>query len=153
MYEKSIKHFVAANHEYLQDYFLLEEHWNNIKLLAHWLEIFWSATTQMSSTSVPMISTTHAIFWGLQDKLKGILRSLPNTVSADIKAGLLEAHQKLSDYFTKFDESPFYTWSASMCLQILICVIFTHFHLFQFWTLVSHMMSSETIMPMILTCC
>ncbi|KAF9542453.1 hypothetical protein CPC08DRAFT_614519, partial [Agrocybe pediades] len=82
--------------------------WNTIKLLGHWLELFRSATTQMSTTSVPMISTTHAIFRGLQDKIKAILRSLPDNVSASVKEALLAAHRKLSDYFTKFDESPYY---------------------------------------------
>jgi hypothetical protein len=60
-----------------------------------------------------MISTTHAIFRGLQDKLKSILKELPSDISPKIKSGLLKAHRKLSDYFTKFDESPYYTWSAS----------------------------------------
>ena len=120
MYELSIKHFVAANHEYLRDYYLLNDDWKNIKLLAGWLEIFCSATTQMSSTITPMISTTHAIFRGLQDKLKSILKDLPNDISPGIKSGLLTAHCKLSDYFTKFDESPYYTWSASMLPASLI---------------------------------
>lgn len=41
MYEHSIKHFVDTNHEYLRDYYLLDEDWKNIKLvaanLASWL--------------------------------------------------------------------------------------------------------------------
>jgi hypothetical protein len=44
MYEDSIKHFVAANHEYLHNYYLIDEDWKNIKLLAGCLEIFCSAT-------------------------------------------------------------------------------------------------------------
>lgn len=66
-----------------------------------------------------MISTTHAIFRGLQDKLKSILNNLPNDVSAGVKNGILKAHRKLSDYFTKFDESPYYTWAASESLFIV----------------------------------
>ena len=31
-----------------------------------------------------------------------------------IKASLLEAHRKLSDYYYKYDQSPFYTWAACM---------------------------------------
>lgn len=120
MYKRSVKHFVAANHEYLRDYHLLDKDWKNIKLLAGWLEIFCSATTQMSSTITPMISTTHAIFRGLQDKLKSILKDSPDDISPKIKSGLLKAHRKLSDYFTKFDESPYYTWSASMSPLSLI---------------------------------
>jgi hypothetical protein len=29
-----------------------------------------------------------------------------------IKMGLLDAHEKLSEYYFKYDESPFYTWAA-----------------------------------------
>lgn len=78
-----------------------------------WLEIFRAATTQMSATKTPMISTTHAIFRGLQDKLKAILGSLPDDVTPGVRSGILKAHRKLSDYFYKFDESPYYTWAAS----------------------------------------
>jgi hypothetical protein len=66
----------------------------------------------MSTTMFPMLSTTHAIFRGLQEDIKGILRSLPTTVSTRIKQGLIDAHTKLSDYYHKYDESPFYTWAA-----------------------------------------
>ncbi|KAF9560397.1 hypothetical protein CPC08DRAFT_620212, partial [Agrocybe pediades] len=84
--------------------------WNTVKLLASWLELFRSATTQleMSTTSVPMISTTHAIFRGPQDRIKTILRELPDGTSASIKQALVASHRKLSDYFTKFDQSPYY---------------------------------------------
>lgn len=75
--------------------------------------MFRSATTQMSATKTPMISTTHAIFRGLQDQLKTILVSLPDDVTPGVKSGILKAHRKLSDYFFKFDESPYYTWAAS----------------------------------------
>ncbi|KAK0454239.1 hATC-domain-containing protein [Desarmillaria tabescens] len=30
----------------------------------------------------------------------------------ELKKGLLDAHCKLSDYYYKYDESPFYTWAA-----------------------------------------
>ncbi len=87
--------------------------WASIELICQWLRMFRAATTQMSTTSQPMISTTHAIFRGLQDNLRTILRSLPNTVAPGIVAGIMQAHRKLSDYFTKFDECPYYTWAAS----------------------------------------
>jgi hypothetical protein len=29
-----------------------------------------------------------------------------------LRNGLLEAHRKLSEYYYKFDQSPFYTWAA-----------------------------------------
>jgi len=81
-------------------------------MVSSWLKSFRSATTQMSATKVPMLSTTHAIFRGLQDDIKMILHGLPATVPWAIKKGLLDAHEKLSDYYHKFDESPFYTWAA-----------------------------------------
>jgi hypothetical protein len=66
----------------------------------------------MSATKVPMLSTTHAIFRGLQDDIKNILYDLPNSVLPKIKLGLTDAHRKLSDYYYQFDASPFYMWAA-----------------------------------------
>ena len=70
----------------------------------------------MSATKTPMLSTTHAVFRGLQDDLKSILRDLPLSVPLSIKKGLTDAHRKLSDYYYKYDESPFYTWAACTLL-------------------------------------
>jgi hypothetical protein len=66
----------------------------------------------MSSTKTPMLSMTHAVFRGLQDEIKDILRNLPNSVSPSIKMGLTDAYRKLSDYYYEYDASPFYTWAA-----------------------------------------
>jgi hypothetical protein len=66
----------------------------------------------MSTSKQPMLSTTHAIFRGLQEHIRLIYRDLPMSTPQKIKAGLLDAHQKLSDYYYKFDQSPFYTWAA-----------------------------------------
>lgn len=63
-----------------------------------------------------MLSTTHAIFRGLQEDIKEILQSLPAGVSPPVKQGLIAVHTKLSDYYHKYDESPFYTWAA--CTRI-----------------------------------
>ncbi len=68
----------------------------------------------MSVTKVPMLSTTLAIFCGLQDDIKTILCSLATNTSLVIKMGLFDAHEKLSEYYYKYDESPFYTWAACM---------------------------------------
>ncbi|KAG6875145.1 hypothetical protein C0992_004996, partial [Termitomyces sp. T32_za158] len=59
-----------------------------------------------------MLSTTHAIFRGLQEEIKLILSSLPSSAPPQLKAGLINAHMKLSEYYYKYDESPFYTWAA-----------------------------------------
>ncbi|KAK0449650.1 uncharacterized protein EV420DRAFT_1646973 [Desarmillaria tabescens] len=66
----------------------------------------------MSTTTKPMLSTTHAIFRGLQDDVKKIIATLPPTTPPKLKKGLLDAHHKLSDYYYKYDDSPFYTWAA-----------------------------------------
>ena len=81
-------------------------------MVTSWLKSFRAATTQMSTTKVPMLSTTHAIFHGLHDDIKDIICSLPASVSPSIKFGLIDAHMKLSDYYHKYDELPFYTWAA-----------------------------------------
>ncbi|KAG5639806.1 hypothetical protein DXG03_003396, partial [Asterophora parasitica] len=66
----------------------------------------------MSSTKTPMLSSMHAIFCGLQSHLRSILGSLPDRTPSKLKQGLVESHRKLSDYYTKFDESPYYIWAA-----------------------------------------
>jgi len=34
------------------------------------------------------------------------------SMALKVKAGLLNAHKKLSDYYYKYDQSPFYTWAT-----------------------------------------
>jgi hypothetical protein len=62
-----------------------------------------------------MISTTHAVFRGLQQELQKLFGTLPDNVVPQLKLGIISAHTKLSDYYTKFDESPLYTWAGCMC--------------------------------------
>ena len=102
----------------LHAYELSNEDWSSIAMVLSWLKSFRSATTQMSATKIPMLSTTLAIFRGLQDDIKTILRGLPATVPYDIKMGLIDAHEKLSEYYYKYDESPFYTWAACKSLHL-----------------------------------
>ncbi|KAG6889170.1 hypothetical protein C0992_006217 [Termitomyces sp. T32_za158] len=47
-----------------------------------------------------------------KEHVRTILKDLPNDVDPKIKGGLLAAHQKLSQYYYHFDQSPFYTWAA-----------------------------------------
>ena len=75
-----------------------------------------------------MLSTTHAIFHGLQDDLKQSLTELPNSAPSGLKISLVKAHHKLSDYYTKLDESPLYIWAS--CL-------FFHSYIFTFGLTVS----------------
>ena len=97
---------------YLCQYSLSNEEWEVIELVSKWLKSFHAATTQMSATCMPMLSTTHAVFCGLQDDIRTILRDLPDTASPSLKKGLMDAHLKLSDYYYKINASPFYLWSS-----------------------------------------
>ena len=55
----------------------------------------------MSTTRTPILSTTHAVFRGLQDELCEIIRDLPDSVPPSLKQGLTDAYRKLSDYYYK----------------------------------------------------
>jgi hypothetical protein len=102
--------FVSRNKD-LHAFELSNMDWESIKLVTSWLKSFRAATMEMSATKVPMLSTTHAIFQGLQDDIKTIL---PDLVSLNIKMGLTDAHCKLSDYY-QYNASSFYTWAVCAC--------------------------------------
>ena len=111
-YRKCIDDFVGRTRElrYLE---LDDSEWDAIAHVADWLKLFRSATTQMSkSKGHSMLSSTHAIFWGLQEHIANIYRNIPDSAPHKIKDGLLDAHRKLSDYYYKYDQSPLYTWAA-----------------------------------------
>jgi hypothetical protein len=72
-----------------------------------------SATTEMSTTKKPMLSTVHAIFRGLEVHVKTILETLLDTAHPQLCDGLVAAHQKLSEYYYRSDASPYYTWATS----------------------------------------
>jgi hypothetical protein len=55
---------------------------------------------------------THSTFRGLQKTLKEKLVALPADASPELAEGLRKAHTKLSDYYYKYDQSPFYIWAA-----------------------------------------
>jgi hypothetical protein len=59
-----------------------------------------------------MLSTTHAIFCGLQDHVASLLHNLLDSAPSQLRDGLVEAHTKLSDYYFHLDESPYYTWAT-----------------------------------------
>src|SRR5258707_4303381 len=124
-YHDTIDSFVSRNKD-LHALELSNTDWESIKLVAAWLKSFQSATTEMSATKVPMLSTKHVIFQGLQDDIKNILHDLPSSVSSEIKLSLTDAHCKLSDYYYQFDASLFYTWAACMWM-ILVKPTFSDF--------------------------
>jgi hypothetical protein len=112
-YRQVIDTYVAGNRELVR-YKLTTHDWEGIALVAEWLKQFRHATTEMSTTEIPMLSSTHATFRGLQKHIKAILSRLPDNTAPEIKKGLLDAHRKLSDYYYKFDQSPLYIWAACM---------------------------------------
>jgi hypothetical protein len=101
-FQSDINDFVGWNRD-LHALELIEDEWAAITQVADWLKAFRSATTQMSTFKQPMLSMTHAIFRGLQEHIQQIYCDLPSSMLPWIKAGLLEAHQKLSDYYYRYD--------------------------------------------------
>jgi hypothetical protein len=69
----------------------------------------------MSTTKRPVLSFTHTVFRGLQEDIRTSIRELPLATPSALRNGLIEAHTKLSDYYYKSDESPYYTWAARTC--------------------------------------
>ncbi|KAJ7312326.1 hypothetical protein DFH08DRAFT_717787 [Mycena albidolilacea] len=103
----------------LCSFVLSEQDWAALQTVQSWLSEFRQATTEMSTTSKPMLSQTHIVFRGLQRTFKDIFSALPNTVDITLKQGLIDAHTKLSDYYYKFDTSPYYIWAAHNPLAVL----------------------------------
>jgi division protein CdvB (Snf7/Vps24/ESCRT-III family) len=66
----------------------------------------------MSATDHPMLSSTHAMFRTIQQDLKNAIANLPEKADPALRKGLVEAHLKLSEYYTKFDQSRYYLWAA-----------------------------------------
>jgi hypothetical protein len=110
-FAEEIDDFVGRNRD-LRALELDPNDWAAISQVAGWLKAFRSATTEMSKTKEPMLSTVHAIFRGLQDHVSSTLRELPDSAPSQLRTGLVEAHTKLSDYYFRSDESPYYTWAA-----------------------------------------
>ncbi|KAJ7834571.1 hypothetical protein B0H14DRAFT_2363791, partial [Mycena olivaceomarginata] len=98
----------VAKDESLRAHELSTADWTALKLVSKWLMAFRDATTQMSTTKQPMISNTHAVFLGLEKHIKIKLANLPQETDPVLRQGLVDAHTKLSDYFTKFDRSRYY---------------------------------------------
>jgi hypothetical protein len=106
----------VGKHRDIRHLDLTDADWNAIILVAGWLKDFRTATTLMSTTKRPVLSFTHTVFRGLQEDLRKSIRELSLSTPSALRNGLIEAHRKLSDYYHKSDDSPFYTWAARMCL-------------------------------------
>jgi hypothetical protein len=89
-----------------------ENDWKAIETVCSWLKIFRDATTQMSSRDKTTISSVFGVFLGLQNHIRQLLRQSASSMPDDLRDGLLDAHEKLAEYFKKSDASPYYMWAA-----------------------------------------
>jgi hypothetical protein len=94
---------------------LEDSEWAALAMVASWLKMFREATVLMSTTKRPMLSSTHAIFRGLQAHIQDIITDLPSDVELELRDGLVASHLKLSEYFAKFDESAYCLWACREC--------------------------------------
>ncbi len=121
IWKDEIDTFVFRNSKELGHLALSDSDWDAILQVTNWLELFHSATTEMSTTSIPMLSSSHAIFRGLQEHLKKIIKDLQPSTPSTIRDGLVASHRKLSDYYYKIDEAPFYLWSSRELISDFVC--------------------------------
>lgn len=114
-FRTEIDRFVGQpqNKDALRRYELTDQDWNAIELITRWLRLFRDATVDMSTTKQSTLSYVHCIFRTLQDHIKTELARLPDGSPLCIRNGLVAAHRKLSDYYLKFDDSPYYIWASS----------------------------------------
>ncbi|KAJ7726132.1 hypothetical protein B0H16DRAFT_1332363 [Mycena metata] len=110
-FRKAILNYVNENED-LAAHSLSPTEWGALKQVTDWLKAYRHATTAMSATKQPMLSTTHGVFRWLQSELKRAISELPTSADPALLDGLVAAHLKLSDYFTKFDESRYYSWAT-----------------------------------------
>ncbi|KAJ7080040.1 hypothetical protein C8R44DRAFT_653881, partial [Mycena epipterygia] len=125
-FRAAIFSYVCKDSE-LREHELTSSEWDALTLVTSWLKAFRSATTQMSATEQPMLSTTHAIFRGLQQHIKEAITELPDSADDALRTGLVEAHLKLSDYYTKFDQSRYYLWVSCWFSFVSLSPVFTIF--------------------------
>lgn len=110
----------------LRDFRLSDADWAALEIVEHWLVSFRYATQAMSATKTPMLSSVHAVYRGLQEACRESLRKLPDSCNPRLKAALIAAHKKLSDYYWKIDnESPFYLWASRPYISLLLLVVLT----------------------------
>ncbi|KAJ7105716.1 hypothetical protein C8R44DRAFT_535416, partial [Mycena epipterygia] len=105
--KNAIDKYVCSAPE-LADAQLSDAEWAALRQVRSWLSSFRHATTEMFTTSKPMLSQTHLVFCELQSSLKAELAALPSNVAPELKQGMVDAHKKLSDYYFTFDASPYY---------------------------------------------
>lgn len=111
LYRTEIGRFIANRRE-LRHLELNDGEWEAIKTITDWLGAYRRATEHMSQTKQVTLSAVHAIFHGLQEHLKKCLRNLPASAPQRLVSGLINAQQKLAEYHTYIDKSPYYLWAC-----------------------------------------
>ena len=89
-YRSVIDDFIAKNKD-LRKFEMHVDDWDGIALVAQWLKSFRSTTTQMSTMKQPMLLSTHAIYWGLQELLCESLTNLPNNIPTPTEVRINES--------------------------------------------------------------
>ncbi len=59
-----------------------------------------------------MLSQTFAVLRGLQETLRDTIQTLSTDTPTQLRDALVDSHLKLSEYYSKIDESPYYMWSS-----------------------------------------
>ncbi|KAJ7618613.1 hypothetical protein FB45DRAFT_755615, partial [Roridomyces roridus] len=96
---QAINLYIKGNSD-LADVALTDADWNALRNVREWLAAFRRATTEMSTTSKPMLSQTHLVFRMLQSDIKETLAGLEGkAMYPELITGLTDAHKKLSDYY------------------------------------------------------
>ncbi|KAJ6506039.1 hypothetical protein DFH09DRAFT_943418 [Mycena vulgaris] len=113
-FRRPIFNYVVKDSD-LREHELTSDEWKALEMVTGWLKAFRSATTQMSATKQPM-PTLFSVASNSTSKPSS--KSFPDNADPALKEGLVNAHRKLSDYFTKFDESRYCTWAARSFVSI-----------------------------------
>lgn len=114
-YRAAVDRYTLVASELGHTHMLSSEDWDALKKISDWLGAFRAATTQMSTSKKPMLCHTHKVFRSLQKDVHKMILELPedeNPSTIRLRNGLVAAHTKLSDYYFKFDASPYYHWAA-----------------------------------------
>jgi hypothetical protein len=92
--------------------YLSDNDWTAVETVSRWLKVFRTATARMSSSKTTTLSTIYSTFTKLQDTLRTQLRDLDSSLPQELGQGLQRALIKLSEYFSKADDTPFYLWAS-----------------------------------------
>ncbi|KAF9496576.1 hypothetical protein BDN71DRAFT_1430170 [Pleurotus eryngii] len=99
MHKEILNEFIRKHHNHdLLQYDLTPTHWNAIEAIEKWLKNFHFASVQMSTTSHLMLSTTLAMFCGLQENLHTIISTIPTDTPTVLCDSLVSLHLELNPH-------------------------------------------------------